>query len=261
MMLPVLNKRCVCNTDAGIAALLRNTAFWCQFLLFWVLKLLYDTLNCIGVSGFLSSTQVSLYQVYAEEHFVRNADVRGCGCLDLGFWIGLGSVLVLGLGLSCGVMWNPRRPGLRLWLVSCYLYHLAEVHVLPILPTCRDADVQTLGLYSNNYVAFVTLSMSMALSHCSECMSVTQSAVSCTECSMGSARAIWTTTLVTSTAVILVSVSDHHHRWTSHCHGYAQSLASTVLCMPARLRWTLCLRTYVLLLILDCSEDNLKHTF
>jgi len=53
-----------------------------------------------------------------------------------------------------------------------------------------------------------------------------------------------------STAVVLVAVSDHRRRRTSHCHGYAPSSASAPSRTPARLRGTVYPRTYVLSLIL-----------
>jgi len=74
--------------------------------------------------------------------------------------------------------------------------------------------------------------------------------------SMRSALAIWTTSQVTSTAIILVAVSSLRHRGSSLCHGYAPSSASTPSRTSARLRGIVYPRTWVLSLILDCSENN-----
>jgi len=74
-------------------------------------------------------------------------------------------------------------------------------------------------------------------------------AVSCTQSSMGSAQAIWTTPRITLTAVVLVAVCDLRRRQTSHKFGEP-------VCAEHHIRGT-----YMLSLVLGCSENNFKHTF
>jgi len=66
-----------------------------------------------------------------------------------------------------------------------------------------------------------------------------QAVLSHTQSSMESARAVWKTSWVLSTAVVLVAVSDLRRRRTSHCHGYVPSLRSTPSPTLASLRGTL----------------------